>query len=191
MLLFILYLRLSVVPDAPHAVPGSAIKQCSITRCAITRCREIMMPHLSIVKTRFAKASLRPRCARHRSWRATCQFPNGCVGHSATQWLRGSSSFPNRSRGSSSRLRQADPSSTIRPLLRLTHCWPNTSCPERWRSASTEPIMQVANSSKHDGCVRDRSTASFLLVQLATRGAALTPGGFYTREHFVATMHFS
>ena len=59
------------------------------TSCAITRCREIMTPQLSIVKTRFAKASLRPRCARHRSWGATCLFPNACVGHSATQCLRG------------------------------------------------------------------------------------------------------
>ena len=77
------------------------------TSCAITRCREIMTPQLSIVKTRFAKASLRPRCARHRSWGATCLFPNrragtlsypmlawdthrpnGCVGHSATQFTR-------------------------------------------------------------------------------------------------------
>ena len=56
-----------------------------------------MMPQLSIMKTRFAKASLRPRCARHRSWGATCLFPNGCVGYSPTQWLRWSSSFPNRS----------------------------------------------------------------------------------------------
>ena len=77
------------------------------TSCAITRCREIMTPQLSIVKTRFAKASLRPRCARHRSWGATCLFPNrragtlsypmlawdthrpnGCFGHSATQFTR-------------------------------------------------------------------------------------------------------
>ena len=50
------------------------------TRCAITRCREIMTPQLSIVKTRFAKASLRPRCARHRSWRPTCKLPNRRAG---------------------------------------------------------------------------------------------------------------
>ena len=66
----------------------------SWTSCAITRCREIMTPQLSIVKTRFAKASLRPRCARHRSWRATCRLPNGCVGHSASQWLRWTLSYP-------------------------------------------------------------------------------------------------
>ena len=53
-----------------------------------------MMPHLSIVKTRFAKASLRPRCARHRSWGATCRLPNRSVGRQASQWFRGSSSFP-------------------------------------------------------------------------------------------------
>ena len=70
---------------------GRAIE---VTRCAITRCREIMTPQLSIVKTRFAKASLRPRCARHRSWRATCRLPNGCVGHSPPQRLLWSSSFP-------------------------------------------------------------------------------------------------
>ena len=80
---------------------GRAIE---VTRCAITRCREIMTPQLSIVKTRFAKASLRARCARHRSWRPPCRLPNGCVGHSAspieeqghsaTQRLHWSSSFP-------------------------------------------------------------------------------------------------
>ena len=70
---------------------GRAIE---VTRCAITRCREIMTPQLSIVKTRFAKASLRPRCARHRSWGATCLFPNACVGHSATQCLRGILTYP-------------------------------------------------------------------------------------------------
>ena len=64
------------------------------TSCAITRCREIMTPQLSIVKTRFAKASLRARCARHRSWRATCRLPNGCVGHSATQSSRWTLSYP-------------------------------------------------------------------------------------------------
>ena len=48
-----------------------------------------MMPQLSIKKSRFAKASLRTRYARHRSWGATCRLPNGCVGHSATQWLGG------------------------------------------------------------------------------------------------------
>ena len=62
----------------------------------------IMMPQLSIVKTRFAKASLRARCARHRSetlpvgfpmipW--VTQLPHSCMGYSASQWLRGSSSF--------------------------------------------------------------------------------------------------
>ena len=50
------------------------------TSCAITRCREIMTPQLSIMKTRFAKASLRARCARHRSWRATCRLPNRRAG---------------------------------------------------------------------------------------------------------------
>ena len=63
-----------------------------------------MTPQLSIVKTRFAKASLRARCARHRSWRPPCRLPNGCIGHSAspieeqghsaTQRLLWSSSFP-------------------------------------------------------------------------------------------------
>ena len=51
-----------------------------VTRCAITRCLEIMTPQLSIVKTRFAKASLRARCARHRSWRPTCKLPNRRAG---------------------------------------------------------------------------------------------------------------
>ena len=76
-----------------------------------------MMPQLSIMKSRFAKASLRTRYARHRSWGATCRFPNACLGYSPTQWLRWSSSFPNGSKGPSSRLR----SSTIRPSLRLVH----------------------------------------------------------------------
>ena len=73
-------------PTALLLMPsGRAIE---VTRCAITRCREIMTPQLSIKKSRFAKASLRPRCARHRSWRATCRLPNDCVGHSATQFTR-------------------------------------------------------------------------------------------------------
>ena len=73
------------------------------TSCAITRCREIMTPQLSIVKTRFAKASLRPRCARHRSWGATCMLPNRRTGtlsypieeqgHSPSRRLLWSSSF--------------------------------------------------------------------------------------------------
>ena len=44
-------------------------------------------------------------------------------------------------------------------------------------------LVQVHLSSK--------AAASFLVVQLATRGAALTTDGFYARERFVATMHFS
>ena len=46
------------------------------------------------MKTRFAKASLRARCARHRSWGATCLFPNHPVGHSATQSSRWTLSYP-------------------------------------------------------------------------------------------------
>ena len=98
-----------------------------------------MMPQLSIVKTRFAKASLRPRCARHRSgalpvcspmvaW--DTHLPNGCLGYSPTQWLRWSSSFPNGSKGPSSRLR----SSTIRPSLRLVH----------YSRVDTSGVLQVA-----------------------------------------------
>ena len=100
------------------------------TRCAITRCREIMTPQLSIKKTRFAKASLRPRCARHRSWRATCRLPNACVGYSPTQCLRGILTYPmlalvvklpNERYGPSGRspYRVGIHSSTIRGLLRL------------------------------------------------------------------------
>ena len=97
------------------------------TRCAITRCREIMTPQLSIVKTRFAKASLRPRCARHRSWGATCLFPNACVGHSASQLMRWTLSFPidaldtqlpSSRDGSSSKITErAEHPSTSGPLL--------------------------------------------------------------------------
>ena len=90
----------------------------SWTSCAITRCREIMTPQLSIVKTRFAKASLRPRCARHRSWRATCRLPNGCVGHSPPNVSMGYSP-PNVSIG-----RLADFGTAI---------YPHTS-PSSWRS---------------------------------------------------------
>ena len=79
---------------SPTALCPSTGRAIEVTRCAITRCREIMTPQLSIVKTRFAKASLRPRCARHRSWGATCLFPNACVGHSATQCLRGILTYP-------------------------------------------------------------------------------------------------
>ena len=64
------------------------------TRCAITRCREIMTPQLSIVKTRFAKASLRPRCARHRSGALPVSYPIEEQGHSATQSSRWSSTYP-------------------------------------------------------------------------------------------------
>ena len=103
---------------------GRAIE---VTRCAITRCREIMTPQLSIVKTRFAKASLRPRCARHRSWGATCLFPNACVGHSASQLMRWTLSFPidaldtqlpSSRDGSSSKITErAEHPSTSGPLL--------------------------------------------------------------------------
>ena len=54
----------------------------------------IMMPQLSIVKTRFAKAPLRARCARHRSWGATCPLPNDSVGYSASPFMRWTLSFP-------------------------------------------------------------------------------------------------
>ena len=67
-----------------------------------------MMPQLSIKKTRFAKASLRTRYARHRSWGATCRLPNRRAGTltypmvalvvELSQWMRGSSSFPIRPR---------------------------------------------------------------------------------------------
>ena len=65
------------------------------TSCAITRCREIMTPQLSIVKTRFAKASLRPRCARHRSWRATCLLPNRRAGTLSYPMLAWDTHLPN------------------------------------------------------------------------------------------------
>ena len=118
---------------SPTALCPSTGRAIEVTRCAITRCREIMTPQLSIVKTRFAKASLRARCARHRSWRPPCQFPNGCVGHSATQCLRWSSSFPNGSRGPSSRLRQADPYCPGDPCSANLHGDPSTA---RWRSST-------------------------------------------------------
>ena len=109
------------------------------TSCAITRCREIMTPQLSIVKTRFAKASLRPRCARHRSWGATCLFPNACVGYSPTQCLRGILTYPmlalvvklpNERYGPSGRspYRVGIHSSTIRGLLRLVNYCPGDPC---------------------------------------------------------------
>ena len=126
----------------------------SWTSCAITRCREIMTPQLSIVKTRFAKASLRPRCARHRSWRATCRLPNGCVGHSASQWLRGSSSFPNRSRGPSSRLRHSDLSPHISVLVAIyTLCWAQSLVTRDFQQGGRVPgnlrtPIQVEISSK-------------------------------------------
>ena len=126
------------------------------TRCAITRCREIMTPQLSIVKTRFAKASLRPRCARHRSWGATCLFPNACVGYSPTQCLRGILTYPmlalvvklpNERYGPSGRspYRVGIHSSTIRGLLRLVNYCPGDPCSAnlhgdpstaRWRSST-------------------------------------------------------
>ena len=69
------------------------------TRCAITRCREIMTPQLSIVKTRFAKASLRPRCARHRSWHATCRLPNRRAGTLSFPIVALDTQLPNRRAG--------------------------------------------------------------------------------------------
>ena len=97
------------------------------TSCAITRCREIMTPQLSIVKTRFAKASLRPRCARHRSWRATCRLPNRRAGTLTSPTVALVVKLPNERYGSPGRSteRVGIHYSTIRPSLRLTHCWPS------------------------------------------------------------------
>ena len=75
------------------------------TSCAITRCREIMTPQLSIVKTRFAKASLRPRCARHRSWGATCLFPNRRAGTLSFPIDALDTQLPSSRDGSSSNIR--------------------------------------------------------------------------------------
>ena len=73
-----------------------------------------MMPQLSIMKSRFAKASLRPRCARHRSgalpvcspmvaW--DTHLPNGCVGRQA---------FPMEAKG---RLADFDPRQSARRFV--------------------------------------------------------------------------
>ena len=89
-------------PTALLLMPsGRAIE---VTRCAITRCREIMTPQLSIVKTRFAKASLRPRCARHRSWRATCRLPNRRAGTLSFPMVALDTQLPNSRDGSSSKI---------------------------------------------------------------------------------------
>ena len=121
-----------------------------------------MTPQLSIVKTRFAKASLRPRCARHRSWRATCRLPNACVGHSATQCLRWTLSYPmlalvvklpNERYGPSGRSLSTWRNSTI-PVHRVARTGPSSNYRGRFSCA----IIQVktgdalvANSPKHDG----------------------------------------
>ena len=67
---------------------------------------------LASLKLRFGLAAL---ATAHGA--LPVAYPIEEQGHSPSQWLRGSSSFPNRSRGPSSRLR----SSTIRGLLRLVN----------------------------------------------------------------------
>ena len=85
-----------------RANPCQGSEQCSITSCAITRCREIMTPQLSIVKTRFAKAPLRPRVARHRSWNSTCRLPNRRAGTLSYPMLAWDTQRPHSRGGSSS-----------------------------------------------------------------------------------------
>ena len=111
-----------------------------------------MTPQLSIVKTRFAKASLRPRCARHRSWGATCQFPNGCVGHSPTQWLRWTLTYPmlaldtqlpSLRDGSSSKITErAEHLSTALQVAIYPICWA--------QSLVTRDFQQVLNNGGAD-----------------------------------------
>ena len=47
----------------------------------------------------------------------------------------------------------------------------------------TSPVPQVWQSY-------ESSRRGYLPIQVATRGAALYAGGFYTRERFIATLHF-
>ena len=47
----------------------------------------------------------------------------------------------------------------------------------------TSPVLQVWQSY-------ESSRRGYLPIQVATRGAALYAGGFYTRERFIATLHF-
>ena len=54
-----------------------------------------MMPQLSIKKSRFAKASLRTRYARHRSWGATCRLPNRRAGTLSYPMLAWDTHLPN------------------------------------------------------------------------------------------------
>ena len=89
------------------------------TRCAITRCREIMMPHLSIVKTRFAKASLRPRCARHRSSYPPLRLPNRRAGTLSYPMLALDTQLSDSRDGSSSKILVQVHLSSNRPKLQL------------------------------------------------------------------------
>ena len=113
------------------------------TRCAITRCREIMTPQLSIVKTRFAKASLRPRCARHRSWRATCRLPNRRAGTLSFPMVALDTQLPNSRDGSSGR------STTGGEFAQTWFTW---SCAR----ASSNGFVQLGTDGCQRSSVRER-----------------------------------
>ena len=102
-----------------------------------------MTPQLSIVKTRFAKASLRPRCARHRSWGATCPFPNRSEGALTSQRIHGILTSQ-RIHWSSSRLRRADPSSTA---AGISDCAPSSTSGADLNLRGSIEVAIMANTS--------------------------------------------
>ena len=119
---------------------GRAIE---VTRCAITRCREIMTPQLSIVKTRFAKASLRARCARHRSWRPPCRLPNRRAGTLSFPMVALDTQLPNSRDGSSGR------STTGGEFAQTWFTW---SCAR----ASSNGFVQLGTDGCQRSSVRER-----------------------------------
>ena len=123
------------------------ISECGVvllwTSCAITRCREIMTPQLSIVKTRFAKASLRPRCARHRSWHSTCRLPNRRAGTLSFPMVALDTQLPNSRDGSSGR------STTGGEFAQTWFTW---SCAR----ASSNGFVQLGTDGCQRSSVRER-----------------------------------
>ena len=108
-----------------------------------------VMPQLSIMKSRFAKASLRTRYARHRSWGATCRLPNRRAGTLSYPMLAWDTHLPNGCFGrqasqltlrlvhrqSQQALRHSDLASHISVLVAIyTICWAQSMDRRyRWR----------------------------------------------------------
>ena len=138
------------------------------------------------------------------------QLPNGCFGHSATQskhrgvkqqYLSGRPSIHRRLRPHGCWFRPP-PNSTYF-AGRLPTTWQSSY---RWRSTSNTfypagrtgtddlsrrlTLFTGADPSTDGYFARSTALAIFVTIspqQVTTRAAALYAGGFYNREHFVAT----